>query len=174
MATGLHAFCSKEDILNDLQQKGLQITKAVNILKKEKIVNDKGEELIIKRGLPLFMLTFDNRESIENIYKIKTILNIVLRIEPLRKNSTMIPRCKRCQGFNHTQGYCKRVPRCVKYVGKYLTINCTINENILPKCVNCNGQHPASYHGCEVAKQLQKRRNEMIKPQQEQKNKVNK
>lgn len=139
---------------------------AVNIIKKERKINDQGNQTINKRELPLFMLTFDNQEKTENIYNIKSILSMKVKIEPLRKTTNRIPQCKRCQSYNHTQAYCSRELRCVKCAGKHLTSTCTIKKNTPPKCVNCKGQYPANYHGCEVAKELQKIRNQERKPKQ--------
>jgi len=164
MVRGLQASCSNEDIQENLKQRGYKILDAVNFIKKEK-KDVNGEQTITKRGLPLFMLSFDNKESIEKIYQIRNILNIVCKIEPLRNNTKLIPQCKRCQGFNHTQTYCRKEPRCVKCAGKHLTKNCSMNRQMEPKCINCKEAHPANYRGCVVAKELQKRRNAILKPQ---------
>lgn len=159
MARGLHPTCEKEDILADLQEKGFKIIDAVNILKKDRNTTGDSNQTACRVGLPLFMLTFDRGEKLENIYNITGILNMKVKIEPLRKTSELIPQCKRCQGFNHTQRYCARDPRCVKCTGKHLTRNCTVDRSVPPTCVNCKEQHPANYRGCEVAKELQKMRN---------------
>lgn len=42
IARGLHASCTKEDIVEDLQQKGLKIIDATYIIKKEKLTNSQG------------------------------------------------------------------------------------------------------------------------------------
>lgn len=158
MARGLHPTCTKQDIIDDLKHKGLKIEDAANILKREKAVSDQGIK-ITKRGLPLFMLTFNSKEKVETIFNIRAILNMRVRIEALRKSTGLIPQCKKCQGFNHTQKYCKREPRCVKCSGKHLAQACNLTKNTPPKCVNCHGQHPANYRGCEVARELQNLRN---------------
>lgn len=167
MARGLHSSCDRNDIIKDLKSKGFNVLDAINILKKEKRNQQNGEPEIIKRGLPIFMLTFDNKDNIEKIYAIKTILSMVVKIEPLRKNNRLIPQCKRCQEFNHTQRYCQKEPRCVRCAGKHLTTKCIVRKNTLPKCINCGGEHPASYRGCEVAKELQKRRDNIMKSKQQ-------
>lgn len=159
MARGLHHTCSSKEIMEDLQNKGLKILDAVNMVKKERTENQEGNQTYRKRGLPLFMLVFDNKENVQNIYGIKGILHMKVKIEPMRRTTTRIPQCKKCQGFNHTQRYCSRDPRCVKCSGKHITQACTIGRDVPAKCINCKGQHPASYRGCEVAKQLQQLRN---------------
>ena len=160
MARGLHPTCENQEIKVDLQQRGFKIIDAVNIIKKERKKDEQGKEEISRVRLPLFMLTFDHEENVDNIYNIRSILNMRVKIEPLRKNSGLIPQCKKCQGFNHTQKFCHREPRCVKCLGKHYTSDCTINHNTPPTCVNCREQHPASYRGCEVAKQLQQMKNQ--------------
>lgn len=162
MARGLHPSCKTEEIVNDLKENGFKIIDCTNILKKEIARNDEGVITdITKRPLPLFMLVFETSEDIKKIYDIKVIHGMVVKIEPLRKTSTLIPQCKRCQGFNHTKRYCQLEPRCVKCAGRHLTRDCNCSNFTTPKCINCKGDHPASYRGCEIAKELQKRRMEM-------------
>lgn len=107
------------------------------------------------------MLVFDKKEDIKKIYDINTILGIVVKIEPLRKTSSLIPQCKRCQGFSHTQRFCQLEPR--RCAGKHLTRECKKSKDGSPLCANCHENHPANYRGCEVAKTLQKRRNYKLK-----------
>lgn len=165
IARGLHPSCTKEEVMNDLQDKGFKILDAVNIIKKEKQRTELDKDILVRRGLPLFMLTFDKSDNIDDIYRIKAILNIVVKIEPMSRNLRIIPQCKRCQGFNHTQMYCKKDPRCVKCAGNHLSQDCGVNKETAATCANCKGKHPANYRGCEVAKELQKRRDALLKPQ---------
>lgn len=158
MVRGLHHTCLKDDIINDLKSQGFNPTDAVNIIKKETTVTD-NVATNIRRGLPLFMITFSNSDCIDKIYKINNIVNMKVKVEAVKRTSARIPQCKRCQGFNHTKQYCQRDPRCVKCAGKHLTNECTKSTQINPICANCQGNHPASYRGCEVAKELQKIRN---------------
>lgn len=138
----------------------------MNILKKEKYENNQGEQVVIKRGLPLFMLTFENQESVDKIYGIKTILNMAVKIEPLRRNTRFIPQYKRCQNFNHTQTYCRKEPRCFKCAGKHFTRNCSISRQTTPKCINCKGSHPQTIEDT-VAKEFQMRRDKIMKSQKQ-------
>lgn len=166
MARGIHSSCESAEIVTDLQEKGLNILSAVNIIKKERKTDSQGNTSITKRGLPLFMLTFSSKENPEKIFNISDILHMKVKMEPLKKNSNLIPQCRKCQGFNHTQKYCGREPRCVKCLGKHITQACSRNKNIAAECVNCKGEHPANYRGCEVARELQKVRDRKRKPQQ--------
>lgn len=102
------------------------------------------------------MLSFDCDQKPEDIYSIKEILHIRVKIEPLRKNNKPIPQCKKCQSYNHTQNYCGRKPRCVKCAGMHQSTLCSVEKTQPAKCANCQGNHTANYRGCEVAKELQK------------------
>ena len=140
VAKRLHYSCRPEEIKSYLEHKGFKITEVVNMLKRGS-----------KIPLPMFMLTFSNDEDIRKIYEIREILGMKVDMEPLRR-SKLIPQCKRCQSFQHTQKFCHREPRCVKCAGKHLTKECTKLPQTEPKCANCGEKHPASYRGCEVAK----------------------
>lgn len=158
MLRGLHCSTPTSDIKEDLKMQNLDVIDVVNILKKPRV--SENEE---KTPLPLFMASFGNKESIDNIYNIRYILNTKVKVESLRKNNMIIPQCKRCQGFNHTQKYCAREPRCVSCAGKHLSVLCNVEKTKPAFCINCKGQHPANYRGCEIAKELQKIRIRNIK-----------
>lgn len=160
MARGIDSTCPEEMIVEYLKDKQLAIQEVVNIQKREK----KGDAVIRKR-LPLFMLVFHKQEDIKKIYDIQNILGLKVRIEPLRKRSALIPQCKRCQGYGHTQKSCFKLPRCVKCAGKHLTSECEKPNNQTAKCANCSEAHPANYRGCMVAKELQKIRNDVMRKQ---------
>lgn len=68
------------------------------------------------------------------------------------------PQCLNCQTYGHTRSYCSNSPRCVKCGGTHPTANCTKSPELPAKCAFCNGEHPASYKGCIVYKELQQRR----------------
>lgn len=163
MARGLHHTCDEHEIVADLASRGYHILTAKNIQKKETIRNENDECVTQKRGLNLFMLTFDKQENIQNIYNIKSIIGLGVKIEPLRKNVNLIPQCKRCQAFNHTQKYCNREYACVKCAGKHPTSKCTMKREQAPTCINCKGDHPANYRGCPKAKAEQNKRNKLMK-----------
>lgn len=122
-----------------------------------------------KKPLNMFILSFSNNENINNIAKIKYILQQSVEIVPL-KGTKLIAQCKNCQEFGHTRNFCGKNPRCVKCAGDHLTAECIKPKESTPKCVNCDGEHPASYRGCIIAKELQKIRNKKnTKTQQERK-----
>lgn len=143
----LHASCKPEEIKEYLLEKGYKIKEVTQLLKK-------GD----KTPLPLYMLSFERTEDIKKIYAISEILHMKVQIEAVKK-SKLIPQCKKCQVYGHTQNFCNKEPRCVKCVGKHRTAECTKQKDAPPKCVNCGEAHPANYRGCIVIKELQKIRN---------------
>lgn len=144
MAKNLHHTNDPKAIISDLQEKGFKAINAVNKLKWK-----------TKEPLDMFLLTFDATENIKKIYEIKSILHSIVVIEAV-KQSKLIPQCKSCQSYGHTQNYCGKHPRCVKCAGKHKTIECQKPVQQQPKCCNCGEAHPANYRRCEVAKELQK------------------
>lgn len=155
VARGLHSSCDEAEIVEYLKEKDFKILEAINISKRERTEGTNGGFTVHKKRLPLFVLTFDRQESIEKIYAMKAILNIVVKIEPFRKTTNDIPQCQRCQAFGHTKRYCNKKAACVKCAGKHLTNACTLDKKEKAKCVNCGGEHPASYRGCPTAKKQQ-------------------
>lgn len=89
-------------------------------------------------------------------------MDIQVEMLPLRK-SRLVPQCKRCQAYGHTQKYCAKQPRCVRCTGKHHTKDCNKSKNEQPKCVHCGEAHPANFKGCIVTKEMQKIKNKQIK-----------
>lgn len=151
MAKKIHHTYDPSRIVDDLKNKGFKITEAVNKLRWKN-----------KEPLDMFMLTFEKDEDLNKIYNIKSILGCKVDIHPIR-TTKLVPQCKRCQAYGHTQGYCSKQPRCVKCTGKHLTRDCQKPAEEKPKCVHCGAPHPANYRGCIVAKEIQTMRNKQTK-----------
>lgn len=160
MAKSLSHTCDPKEIIADLKDKGFKV---VNVFNKTKYKT--------KEPLDMFVLSFDNTEDINKIYNIDAILNTKITIEAL-KLPKLIPQCGKCQSYNHTKNYCSKEPRCVRCAGKHESKNCDKPSDSNPKCVNCGEEHPASYRGCIVAKELQKLRENKTKRSLVQNNKT--
>ena len=119
--------------------------------------------------LPLFVLTFCNDEDIKRIYQIKDILHMKVDIEAFRKPK-LIPQCKNCQEYGHTQKYCGREARCVKCAGRHHTKECKKPKETKAKCIHCGEAHPANYRGCNRVIALQELRNKNNKKLPEKRN----
>jgi len=88
-----------------------------------------------------------------------------MRVEvTLYRKTGLLPQCKNCQSWGHTKSYCHKESRCVKCAGKHTTESCGKPKEVPPKCYNCGENHPASYRGCVVAKELQALRNKAANP----------
>jgi len=109
MARNLHHSCNPGGIVSDLQAREYKVIDAANKLKWGS-----------KEPLDMFILTVSADENTNNIYEIASILGSKVEIQPLRK-SKLIPQCKQCQAYGHTQRYCNKDPRCVKCAGKHHT-----------------------------------------------------
>lgn len=145
MVKGLHHTWEEASIVQDLKNQGLQVLEAVNKIGWKS-----------KNPLDMFIVSFQCDEDASKIQNIKYILNTRVTVETLRMTK-LIPQCKRCQGYGHTQKYCQREPRCVKCLEKHLTLECLkTKDNSKPKCCHCGEEHPANYRGCLIAKDLQK------------------
>lgn len=164
MAKKLHHTCKPESIVGELRKRGYKILEATPKLK-----------FRTKEPLNMFVLTFTQDENINKIYEITDIMGIRVEVVSLKKNR-LVPQCKRCQAYGHTQKYCAKEARCVRCTGKHLTANCGKPKDDKPKCVHCGGEHPANYRGCTVAKEIQRLRQNQIKkpnlPKQIQRNVV--
>lgn len=144
---GMHQTTDTEELSSAIEGQGHKVVKITNILQSN-----------TKKALPLFHVELEQNDSNKDIYKIKKLLNTMINFEQPHKKRD-IPQCIKCQAFGHTKNYCYRSPKCVKCAGSHHTNECTWqkknNDNV--KCANCQGNHPASYKGCIVRKQLQQK-----------------
>ncbi|KAI4474539.1 hypothetical protein M0802_015564 [Mischocyttarus mexicanus] len=133
-------------IINELDKLGHKVRSIKNIVKFD-----------TKQPLPLFFIELAPQDNNKNIYEINNLLNTIIKIEP-PKTKRVIPQCTRCQAYGHTKNYCNRNPACVKCAQKHLTTHCPQVGRIEKViCVNCNGNHPANYKGCQTRKLLQQK-----------------
>lgn len=114
------------------------------------------------KPLPLHMLAFDKSKDIKEIYAINFIALLKVKIEPIRKKTTLVSQCKNYQAFGHTKSFCNKEARCVKCSGHHATKDCKYTKLTKAKCANCGEGHPANYRGCIVAKEFQKPREKTL------------
>jgi len=150
---GLHHSTNTDDIREELSTKGHI---AVNI--------SNMKNTITKAPFPMFLLELEQNINNKQIYEITNMLNSKIIIEPQRQKRE-IAQCQTCQRYGHTKSYCNRSPRCVKCAGDHLTKNCSKKDRTQDaKCVLCEGNHPANYKGCQIYKELQKRKSPQLRP----------
>jgi hypothetical protein len=70
--------------------------------------------------LDMFIVSFHRNTDIKKTFNIETICRAAVAVGSIR-NIKLIPQCKICQSFGHTQNYCNKAPKCVKYAGPHQT-----------------------------------------------------
>jgi len=142
----IHHTTEPTEITSALEEIGFTVRQVTNI-KHQKT----------KKALPLFFVDLAPETISKEIFNITSLLNTKIKVEEPHKRRE-IPQCLNCQTYGHTRSYCSNSPRCVKCGGTHPTANCTKSPELPAKCALCNGEHPASYKGCIVYKELQQRR----------------
>ncbi|KAK5640632.1 hypothetical protein RI129_011443 [Pyrocoelia pectoralis] len=139
----LHPSTNTNEIKKELQSLGHSVTNIWNV-----------KQAGTKTELPLFVVELQPSANNKDIYKIEKLTHSIVKFEPPRPKKT-IPQCSRCQNHGHTKNFCNRTPRCVKCTGLHSTAQCehkTRYSEVI--CVNCKGNHPASYKGCPTYQAL--------------------
>lgn len=72
---------------------------------------------------PLFMVNVLPRANFEEIYQIRQIRYISVKIEAFNSRQR-VKQCYRCQGFGHASEECNCTPKCVKCSEQHLTTAC--------------------------------------------------
>ncbi|GBN91457.1 Nucleic-acid-binding protein from transposon X-element [Araneus ventricosus] len=98
---------------------------------------------------PYFLVDVVKTENCLNIYNLKTIKHLRIKVEPYRKKNR-VTICYKCSNFHHSARNCECKPRCIKCAGSHETRDCDIKNKIEnPTCINCEGEgHLASWRGC--------------------------
>jgi len=86
-----------------------------------------------------------------------------IAVEAPRKKNHIAP-CTRCQSYGHTKIYCSRPYACVKCGGEHNSTLCTKDPAVPATCTLCGAEHPASYKGCIIYKNLQQARSKTRRP----------
>jgi len=148
----LHHTTDINYIKEGLEVHGYTAIKIVNVLQWQ-----------TKKPLPLFFVDLKPDQHNSEIFKLSSIYFAKIKVEEPHPRQLLI-QCKRCQNLDHTKTYCNHQPHCVKCSESHLTENCQKPIDQLPKCVICEGEHPASYHGCLFYQDIQfKRKSSLTK-----------
>lgn len=110
-----------------------------------------------KHPLPLFFVDLEPSDQSKDIYKLTNLLHTKIKVEEPFKAKT-ISQCLNCQNYGHTKTYCGYPPRCVRCGAFHPSSACPNPRDAPPTCALCQGNHPASYKGCAVYKDLQRRK----------------
>lgn len=153
-----YTFQHKEDRAYRIVVKGLHHTTDVDEIKEGfrcqgHVVRDVRNAVghISKTPLPIFFVNLEPSSNNKDVFSVKRICHSVVTVEPPRKFHD-VPQCFRCQGFGHSQRYCKLQHRCVKCGEHHSTSECKKTRDEPAKCAHCHGAHTASYKGCPAYK----------------------
>lgn len=134
---GVVCSITPEEICRDLENKGFHPESVTRM-------NYRGD-----RKNPMQMVLVTLPKSEKEAYQIKELCKLIVHVES-KKKSAAVSQYYRCQKFGHSQRLCKAEARCVKCAGRHHTLECTKmkDKNTPAKCVNCGGDHTASFRGC--------------------------
>lgn len=143
----LHFSTSILAIKEEIQSLGHQVRNVMNI-----------KSRVTKQPMSMFYVDLEPNNNNKMIYEVRYLLNAVVKIEPPLKINDIV-QCYRCQQFGHSKTYCRKRFNCVKCGLNHPTDNCPKPDNTPPQCVNCMEHHTANYKGCEVYKEILKKKN---------------
>lgn len=112
-----------------------------------------------KTPLPLFFVDLEPSSHANEIFQLTSLLHTKIIVEEPHKPKS-ISQCANCQDYGHTKAYCGYSPRCVRCGKDHHSSSCPNSRNEPPRCALCQENHPASYKGCTVYKNLQRRKNQ--------------
>ncbi|KAL4085335.1 hypothetical protein QTP88_027194 [Uroleucon formosanum] len=147
----IHESTPTQLIKSELETRLFEVRQVSNVLHKT-----------TKRPLPLFFVDLEPTDLSNDIYKLNSLLHTKIKVEEPYKPK-VISQCNNCQEYGHTKTYCGYHSRCVRCGDHHQSSACPISRSDPPKCALCSGDHPASYKGCSVYRDLQRGRNQTSK-----------
>ncbi|MDD9338997.1 MAG: hypothetical protein PV362_04930, partial [Providencia heimbachae] len=146
---GLDPDVTEEEIKQDLITQNIKVTKVVQMTK-----NDQNNK---KYKLPIYVIIMEPNQDLRAVRDIRNVTEYIVKWENVLP-SDRVTQCFKCQLFGHTAKYCDMKFRCVKCLEDHGPKECTKKRNIdTPRCVNCQGEHPANYKNCSVLITAQER-----------------
>lgn len=152
-----HSFTPKEDQLSNVVLRHLDASYNAEDIKEG--INELALDITIHKimKLPtisnkLWLIQLGPGSDSKQLLLQKYLLHQNVIFEPKMKNG--IAQCKNCQLYGHSSRNCNHKYRCVKCTEKHgrgecpRTLNPELVEQTPPKCVNCNGDHPANFRNC--------------------------
>ncbi|GFT61024.1 RNA-directed DNA polymerase from mobile element jockey [Trichonephila clavipes] len=133
---GLPEDVEPEEVKKDLISKGINVEKVAQLKK-----------FATKARLPLFLIEITRDDNVNDIYQIRSVLYMQIKLDPFRK-SNRVTQCYNCNNFHHASQNCFMKTRCLKCGENHRTGECSIKEKIEnPLCINCNTNgHMAPFH----------------------------
>jgi len=140
----LHPTTNVDIIKEELEVRLFEIRRVTNVLHK-----------VTKIPLPLFFVDLEPSIKSAEIFHLSSLLHTKIKVEEPYKSKT-ISQCTNCQEYGHTKTYCGYPSRCVRCGSNHKSPDCPNQRSDPPKCALCRGDHPASYKGCSIYKDLQR------------------
>lgn len=140
----LHPSTDTNEIRIAIQEIGFTVRQVSNVTHK-----------ITKQNLPIFFIDLEPAEINKDVFHLKSLLHIKMKIEEPFKRRSII-QCIKCQEYGHSKSYCAHPARCVRCAGNHLTNICTKSTDHPATCTLCGEAYPVNYRGCTVHKDLQK------------------
>lgn len=135
------------EILENIQAEGINATNVT-------LFTEKFEK-------PVYLVHFSKGSININtlIHQYKSVGHCLVKWEKLSRTKKAPTQCHRCQTWGHTANNCGRDFRCIKCTKVHAPgrLNCDrkTREGV-PKCVNCDGEHPANHQLCPAYVKYQK------------------
>ncbi|KAE9529799.1 hypothetical protein AGLY_011895 [Aphis glycines] len=142
----IHPSTSLELIKSELELRLFEVRQVTNVLHKT-----------TKCSLPLFFVDLESTEQSNDIFKLSSILHTKIKVEEPYK-PMVISQYLNCQDYGHTRSYCGYSARCVRCGDSHSSSDCTKPRDYPPKCALCSGNYPANYRGCNVYREIQRRK----------------
>lgn len=142
----LHPTTQTELIKEELEVRLFEVRRVTNVLHR-----------VTKIQLPLFFVDLEPTPKSSEIFQLSSLLHTKVKIEEPYKPKS-ISQCNNCQEYGHTKTYCGYPSRCVRCGAYHQSATCPNSRDDPPKCALCSGDHPASYKGCSVYRELQRGR----------------
>jgi len=142
----LHPSTQISLIKSELEHRNFEVRNVTNVIHK-----------VHKHPLPLFFVDLEPSPQSNDIYNLTSMLHTKIKVEEPYKPK-LIRQCINCQEYGHTKSYCNYPSRCVRCGNSHLSSDCTNSRDAPPVCALCKGNHPASYRGCSVYKEIQRRK----------------
>lgn len=135
---GVHHSYSPGDIAEDLSTKNVKTISVQPMFAKGKVSMD------------MFIVNFEQGTKITEIMKsIKYVCHQTVTWQQFIKKD-MGTQCRKCQRFGHAATNCGLEYRCVKCIHRHAPGDCPLENDQPAVCVNCKGNHPASYKKCSA------------------------
>ncbi|KAF0764354.1 Uncharacterized protein FWK35_00023611 [Aphis craccivora] len=110
---------------------------------------------VVIRNLHLTTNVDTIKEELEvRLFEIRRVTNVLHKLSKIPLPLFFVDLIN--QDYGHTKTYCGYPSCCVRCGSNHKSPDCPNQRSDPPKCALCSGNHPASYKGCSIYKDLQR------------------